>query len=107
MASIQYHKLVRDKIPEIIALSGKSCKCRALEEDEYLVLLDEKLQEELNEYLQSGSLEELADLLEVIRAVCAARGSNIDEVEELRRSKAEKRGGFQKRILLSEVISPD
>jgi len=107
VASIQYHKLVRDKIPEIIASTGKACKFRTLAENEYLPLLHEKLQEELNEYLQSGELEELADLLEVIQAVCVARGSSIDEVESLRRQKAEKRGGFEKKLLLTEVISPD
>ena len=60
--------------------------------------------EELAEYHESKSMEELADLLEVIRAVAAARGSSIEEVEAIRRDKAEKRGGFEKRILLTEVI---
>jgi predicted house-cleaning noncanonical NTP pyrophosphatase (MazG superfamily) len=52
-------------------------------------------------------MEELADLLEVIRAVAAARGSSIEEVEAIRRDKAAKRGGFEKRILLTEVITDD
>ena len=49
-------------------------------------------------------MEELADLLEVVRAVAAARGSSIEEVEGIRRDKAAKRGGFEKKILLTEVI---
>ena len=47
---------------------------------------------------------EPADLLEVIRAVAAARGSSIGEVEAIRRDKAVKRGGFEKKPLLAEII---
>ena len=68
-------------------------------------MLDVKLNEELAEFQESKSMEELADLLEVIRAVAAARGSSIEEVEAIRRDKAEKRGGFEKKILLTEVIA--
>ena len=66
-------------------------------------MLDAKLNEELAEYQESKSMEELADLLEVIRAVAMARGSSIDEVEEIRRDKAAKRGAFEQKILLVEV----
>ena len=52
-------------------------------------------------------MEELADLLEVIRAVAIARGSSYEEVEAIRRDKAAKRGGFEKKILLTEVITDD
>lgn len=105
MTSIPYHKLVRDNIPEIIESSGKTAVCRTLTAGEYLAMLDEKLCEELSEYQESKSMEELADLLEVIMAVAKARGSSIDEVEEIRRQKAAARGGFEKRILLTEVIT--
>lgn len=105
MSIIRYHKLVRDRIPEIISNSGKQCVCRPLSDDEYLTMLDEKLHEELAEYQESKSMEELADLLEVIRAVARARGSSIDEVEAIRREKAARRGGFEQRILLVEVRS--
>ena len=107
MSTIQYNKLVRDRIPEIIEASGKRCICSILSDEEYLAKLDEKLNEELAEYQESKSMEELADLLEVIRAVAAARGSSIEEVEAIRRDKAAKRGGFEKRILLTEVITDD
>ena len=104
MKTITYHKLVRDKIPEIIKQSGKQCVCSTLAENDYLLLLDQKLNEELQEYQESKSMEELADLLEVIHAVALARGSSIEEVEQIRIQKAEKRGGFEKRILLESVI---
>ena len=98
-----YQKLVRDRIPEIIEGDGKTCTWSVLSEEDYLKLLDEKLNEELAEYQESKSMEELADLMEVIRAVAAARGSDIAEVERIRKEKAEKRGGFEKRILLESV----
>ena len=107
MPTIKYHKLVRDRIPEIIEASCKRCVCSTLSDEEYLVKLDEKLNEELAEYQESKSMEELADLLEVIRAVAVARGSSIEEVEATRRDKAAKRGGFVKKILLIEVTTDD
>lgn len=101
--TISYDKLVRDRIPEIIAASGKQCTTEILSEAQYLKKLDAKLDEELAEYHQDPNLEELADLLEVIRAAAIARGYSVDELEQVRAEKAAKRGGFEKRILLREV----
>ena len=100
MKKTVYRKLVRDRIPEIIEQSGKTCVCSVLSDEDYLNMLDEKLNEELAEYQESKSMEELADLLEVVRAVALARGSSPGEVE------AEKRGGFERKILLEEVTEP-
>lgn len=99
----KYHKLVRDRIPEIIENDGKQCVCEVLSSEDYLTLLDEKLQEELNEYEESKSLEELADLLEVMYAVVKARGWSVEELEQVRKEKAKQRGGFEKRTFLREV----
>lgn len=99
----KYHKLVRDRIPEIIETSGKTCVYETLSDEAYVHLLDEKLNEELEEYQGSKSLEELADLLEVIRAVVKARGWTLEELEQVRAEKAAKRGGFVRKILLKEV----
>ena len=107
MSKKQYDKLIRDRIPEIIEADGKRCTCSILSDEEYLAKLDEKLNEELAEYQDSKSMEELADLLEVIRAIALARGSSIEDVEAIRRDKAEKHGGFEKKILLTEVITED
>lgn len=99
MAVINHDKLVRDRIPENIEASGRKCEWRRLSEAEYLARLDEKLNEELAEYQEDKSLEELADLLEVVMAVAEARAS-FAEVEAIRRAKTEKRGGFAGRVLL-------
>ena len=102
--TIHYNKLVRDRIPEIIESSGKLCTTEILSHDDYLRMLDAKLDEELAEYHKDQSLEELADLQEVIRAVVIARGYSLGDLERVRAEKAAKRGGFEKRILLKEVV---
>lgn len=99
-----YHKLVRDRIPDIIKADGKTCVTEILPDEQYLEMLDAKLSEELAEYQESKSLEEMADLLEVIQAVVNARGWTWEQLEQVRADKATKRGGFEKRILLKEVI---
>lgn len=98
-----YNKLVRDRIPEIIESSGRKCVCEILSQELYIAMLDAKLNEELAEYQQSKSLEELADLLEVIDAVVKARGYTWEQLNAIRKKKKEERGGFEKRILLKEV----
>jgi predicted house-cleaning noncanonical NTP pyrophosphatase (MazG superfamily) len=99
----KYRKLVRDRIPAIIEAGGKACVWEILPEAEYLRVLDTKLEEELAEYQESKSIEELADLLEVIRAVAAARGFSWEQLEQIRQEKFIARGGFEKKILLLEV----
>lgn len=103
MPTKAYHKLVRDRIPEIIEADGKLCVCETLTDEDYIHLLDQKLNEELAEYQESKSLEELADLLEVVQAVVKARSWTLEELEQVRADKAAKRGGFEKKILLKEV----
>ena len=99
----KYRKLVRDRIPAIIEAGGKACVWEILPQEEYLRALDTKLEEELAEYQESKSIEELADLLEVIRAVAAARGCSWEQLEQIRQEKRDARGGFEKKILLLEV----
>ena len=103
MGVIKYRKLVRDRIPEIIEASGKTCVTEILSDDEYLRMIDTKLDEELAEYHKDQNIEELADLMEVIYAAVIARGYTIEQLEEVRAEKAKKRGAFQKKILLVEV----
>ena len=98
-----HNKLIRDKIPEIIESSGRTPVIRTLDDTEYLTELDQKLNEECAEYQADKSLEELADMLEVIYAIAVARGSFVEELEQVRRDKADKRGGFAERIYLEKV----
>ena len=72
-----YNKLVRDKIPEIIEASGKTCTCETLRDGQYIEFLNQKLLEEVNEYLESGLVEELADIGEVMHAILESHWKNF------------------------------
>ena len=94
-------KLVRDRIPEIIQEDGKTPIIRIVDEEEYVRELDRKLCEEVEEYRADGSIEEMADVLEVLFAICEARGHSVEELMEVRNAKREKRGGFEQKIFWS------
>ncbi len=97
------NKLVRDKIPEIIEADGRTCKIHILSDEEYLSALEEKLNEEVAEYQKDKNLEEMADVLEVLQAICIARGYTLEELEALRKKKADDRGGFSEKIFLEST----
>ena len=103
MTTKTYNKLVRDNIPAINKAKGAACETEILSDADYLRLLDANLDEELAEYRQDQSLEELADLMEVIYACAKARGYTVAELESVRAEKAAKRGGFDRKILLKTV----
>jgi predicted house-cleaning noncanonical NTP pyrophosphatase (MazG superfamily) len=96
-------KLVRDNIPAAIRNEGRVPTTRALSSEEYAVELERKLQEEVEEYLSDKTIEELADILEVVYAIAEQNGVSVAELEEVRRAKAVKNGAFKKRIMLEEI----
>lgn len=102
-----YNKLVRDLIPQVIEGTGKKFSTKILNDEEYIKELKRKIFEELEEYVTAESnedaIEELADLLEIIHALAEYHGGSIEQVEEVRKKKAEKRGGFQDKVFLIEV----
>ena len=109
---MKYDKLVRDRIPEIIAARGGDARVRiCADEDEYLARLVAKLREEVDEFAAEASeparrqagAEELADILEVIKALCLRLGFDPQEVEALRAEKEAERGAFEKRLILEEA----
>ncbi len=57
----------------------------------------------MNAENKEEALEELADLLEIIHALAAYHGSSMEEVENIRKEKVKKRGGFEQKIFLVEV----
>src|SRR5690625_2162245 len=105
--TIIYNKLVRDRIPEIIRNDNKKYKTKILDNDQYLVELKRKLDEELEEYNQATdddeALEELADMLELIHALAKMHRADINKLERIRDHKAKERGGFKDKIFLIEV----
>lgn len=99
---MKYNKLVRDKIPEIIKQKGDTPVTHIADEEEYKQKLHEKLKEECAEFLEDPSIEELADILGVIDAICEYRNFDKEELQSVKNKKAEERGGFKERIILDE-----
>lgn len=102
---VYYNKLVRDKIPDRIKEHGDNPVYHAISYDSYPKYLKEKLLEEVREYLESGCVEELVDIEEVIRAILDLKGISYKTFEILRQEKADRRGTFTKRVCLEKVES--
>lgn len=100
---IRYDKLVRDKIPALIKASGRIPVTDTIPPEEMQGALDRKLREEVQEYLESHSVEEMADILEVLHGIAFHAGIDWNRVEAERLRKKEERGGFEEGIRLIEV----
>ena len=104
----KYDKLVRDHIPNIIRSRDGEPIVRVLNDEEYWEYLLKKDIEELEEVKKTESLaerkEELADKLELIRAMAEYNGFRLEDIIEEADRKKQKNGGFQKRLLLEKVI---
>ncbi|MGH7157167.1 MAG: phosphoribosyl-ATP pyrophosphohydrolase [Candidatus Saccharimonadales bacterium] len=98
-----YNKLVRDKIPQIIAADGKKFKTRVLDDKEHLHELVKKFKEEITEFEQNPSVEELADIKEITIAIREALGIHAGELEDARRQKAATNGRFKNKIYLESL----
>jgi predicted house-cleaning noncanonical NTP pyrophosphatase (MazG superfamily) len=108
MGEIIHNKLVRDKIPAIITKNGDEPVWHVLKEKERLLALLNKLIEEAKELLESGgSLEERADVAEVLKELDKLLGFDESTVETERLDKANKRGGFSSGVFLDKVITND
>ena len=97
---MKHNKLVRDRIPAIIAASGRIAHTRLLTEEEYIAALHRKLDEEAAELHADPCLEEMADLLEVMHGILHHRGIPWEELEKVRLRKRDARGGFERGIFL-------
>ena len=105
-----YNKLVRDNIPNIIKNKGEEPVIRILDDDEYKIELEKKLYEEYQEVISaSGSdrLEELADMLEVIRALAKLENNDLNDIIKIADEKNIKRGAFEDRIFLEKVMESE
>ena len=98
-----YNKLVRDKIPEMIVNEKRHPVTRVLDNDEYRVELNKKLQEEVKEYIEDNNVEELADIVEVVYGILDSMDISLEEFERVRKAKVDKRGAFKDRIYLESA----
>lgn len=103
MAKTYYNKLVRDRIPEIIQSKGKNCEFDILDDEAYLKALDAKLDEEVAEYHENPSVEELADIYTVFMSILLARGIKQHLIVDRAIEKGEERGYFDGQLFLKWV----
>ncbi|GAA3068626.1 hypothetical protein GCM10010464_36030 [Pseudonocardia yunnanensis] len=97
-------KLVRDKIPDIIRADGREPDLRRLDAQEYVRELHAKLFEEATELANASNsqvAEELADVLEVLRAIARINGVTMAEVDDVAKQKRADRGAFDQRWYLN------
>lgn len=100
---MKYNKLVRDKISEIIKNKGGVPVIHIAGNKEYWSKLKEKLLEEAKEFFAEDTIEELADIQEVINAICSYKKFSKRKIEIARKKKAKERGAFKKKIILEEA----
>ena len=101
--TIKHDKLVRDRIRQIIEDNGDLALTYCADPEEYRERLRAKLAEEVEEYLESGTSEELADILEVIHSITALQGVPREQLQLIQKEKRNERGGFQQRTILKET----
>ncbi len=104
MEKIRFHRLEREKIPELIQSAGRQCSTFILSDKDYASFLDDRLSEEVNQYRDGKRLEELANVLEVLHGIVEARGKSWDELENLRLEMRKNHDGFDKQILMTEFV---
>ncbi|HBC84721.1 MAG TPA: phosphoribosyl-ATP pyrophosphohydrolase [Clostridiales bacterium] len=98
-----YNKLIRDNNVKIMEEKGCKVTYEILDDEQYGKELDKKLKEEVEEYLEDYSIEEMADVMEVIYAILEYRETTMQDVEKVRLEKRNKKGAFKRRVFLKDV----
>lgn len=107
---VPYQKLVRDRIPEIVQSHGAHPVTRVLDKDSYRQALLVKLLEEAHEACAARPAElpgELADVLDVVRALAAVHGLTWDQLLDIAAAKRIANGAFRQRLFLEYIDQPD
>ena len=100
MKRVDHNKLVRDRIPEVIAAAGDRPTTRVLDKAEYIYELRRKLVEEVEEFNASDDAEELVDILEVVYTIASSMGVDPIQLDKMRNAKKDKSGGFEAKVYL-------
>ena len=98
-----FNKVIRDKIPEIIQKDGHTCNIQTLSDEKFLLEIEKKLSEEVTEYQNDKTPEELTDILEVIYKIAQLKGISKEELEKIRIKKLQNKGGFEKNLFLIDT----
>lgn len=95
-------KLVRDLISKLSSANIHNTFTICENDLQYIHFLSNKLFEECKEFEESNhlSIEELADIMEVIKAFAEFNGYTLELLEQKRKNKEEDRGAFKERMLM-------
>jgi predicted house-cleaning noncanonical NTP pyrophosphatase (MazG superfamily) len=102
---IVFNKLVRDRIPEIIKASGDECDYHIAGKQEFKVLLNQKLREEVEELIDNPCSEEIGDVLEVVEAIARLNAITLEDIKADKIRKKKERGGFNNRVVLENTTN--
>lgn len=103
MKKVFHKKLIRDKIPQIIEAAGDKYEVRVMGKREFEKELKKKLVEEANELIKTPRkdlLNEMADVLELLKSIANFYKIDFKLLEEKQVQKRKERGGFKKRLFL-------
>ena len=105
-----YHKLIRDKIPQIIIKNKAIPKILKLNDKQFRIALKEKLVEEAREVLEAKTkeevLNELSDVLQLIESIAENNNLSLVEIKKQKEKKKQERGSYKKKLLLEYVDEP-
>ncbi len=107
MRAVKYNKLVRDKIPEMIAVLGASSDIELVSGEKLLKTVDETIDMTLAGYHEKQSVQELIDLVELIYVAAEARGYTADQFDSWRLNARKDYGGYDKGFELTVVYEND
>lgn len=103
-----FFKLVRDLIPVKIESKGEKVIALKIKSEKLIEFLKLKAIEEAIEFYteidHDRMVDELADMLEVIRGACKAFDIGFEELKEIADNKKKSKGGFEEGIFLQETI---
>jgi predicted house-cleaning noncanonical NTP pyrophosphatase (MazG superfamily) len=100
---IEYRKLIRDKVPDILEAEGVKATYHKADHDEFEIELLEKLREEVIEFKNAKSIDELVDLLETLDTVIAFYEWKQEDIITLKNEKRAEKGGYSKQLILDKT----
>lgn len=111
MVKRYFEKLIRDRVPEIMATKGVVFDVYTLDQAAFREALLKKVGEEAAELMAaktpSEMMAELGDLLDVLDAVRREFAIAGEALALTRKAQMEKKGGFAKRLFLRWSEDPE